>query len=318
MRVHRPRALGPAAALLTGLVAAVTACGAFAPTRCAPIVRADGIGSCVDIRMTEEEAAYIDDLKANVPSAKDIATIQQNCDYWIEAYRKTPESMPGARAYIDKARFDECQDAMHSELRGRESAEREAELQSRRDDASRKELETGCEPGRREDLERWAAKIKTTMATKLNHRKCWMHAGLKRCDREAGFDVYTFVARRKAVGVARPKDDAAGSPFLVELEAPAAGKELHVLAFGYSPPLVRVDGGETGDASPFEDKAYFSESADGNWGFVSDVPRPNHVASRVIRSGKSNVTIDGLGCTLVAVFEGGIAQPEGAKVDDTW
>jgi hypothetical protein len=311
------RALGLGTVLLAACAA--TSCFAFQPTRCAPIRRPDGIGSCVDIRMTEEEAAHIDQLKANAPRETRISTTEENCDYWRDAFRTTPEAMQGARAYIDKARFDSCQDAMHGELAGRKADEREKEEQAKRDEVGRKELESGCDPGRQEDLEKWAAKLKVTMATKLRHRKCWMQAGLKLCDKEAGFDVFTFEPKKKAVGVARPADARASAPFFVELDAPAQGKELHVLAFGYSPPSIRVEEGTADGASPFEDKASRSESANGDWSEVGDVPRPHHHASQVIRSGKPKVAVDGLGCTLVAVFEGAMAPPPGTpRKDDSW
>ncbi|NUO50238.1 MAG: hypothetical protein HOV80_15395 [Polyangiaceae bacterium] len=305
------------AATLVGASTALS-CAAFNPTRCAPIRRADGIGSCVDIRMTEQEAAYIDELKANEPRETRISTAKENCDHWIEAFKNTPETMPGARAYIDKTRFERCQDAMHGELAGRKAEEREREEQAKRDEVGKTELTGGCSQVRQEDLEKWAAKLKTSMATKLRHRKCWMQAGLKLCDREAGFDVFTFEPKKKAVGVARPKDVESGAPFSIELEAPAQGKELHVLAFGYSPPSIRIDGATADGASPFEDKASMTEKPDGYFEEIGDVPRPHHRTSQVVRSGKPTVTVDGLGCTLVVVFEGGMAPPPGKAKDDTW
>ncbi len=316
--LHR---LGPRSAFAAVLFAAsaATSCFAFQPTRCAPIRRPDGIGSCVDVSMTEQEAAYIDELKANEPRETRISTAKENCDHWIEAFKSTPETMPGARAYIDKTRFERCQDALYGELAGRKAEAREKEEQGKRDDFGKKELETGCDPGREQDLEKWAAKLKVTMTTKLRYRKCWMQAGLKLCDKKAGFDVFTFEPRKKAVGVARPADAQAASPFSIELEAPAQGKELHVLAFGYSPPSLRVEGATADGASPFEDKASRSESASGDWSEVGDVPRPHHHASQVIRSGSPKVTVDGLGCTLVVVFEGAMAPPPGApRKDDSW
>lgn len=267
--------------------------------------------------MTPEEAAHIDRLKENAPTAKGIATIQEECDYWIEAHRSTDESMAAARVYIDKARYDRCQDAMHGELEGHRRAEHEADLQYRRDTLSREELKTGCDPGRRDDLERWAAKLKGTMSTKLRYRKCWMQAGLKLCDREAGYDVYSFEPRRKAIGVARPADAPDAAPFSVELEPPARGKELHVLAYGSSPLAIRSEGTTSAEASPFEDKAARSESADGSFSEVGDVPQPPHATSQVIRSGKANIVVDGLGCVLVVVFEGAAVPPPGAP-DTSW
>lgn len=297
---------------------ASTSCFAFPPTRCAPITRSDGIGSCVEIRMTEEEAAHIDDLKANAPNATRISTIKENCDYWRDAFHNTPESMPGARAYIDKARFDECQDAMLGDLAGRKAKEQEKEQQSERDDVGKKELETGCEPRRQEDLEKWAEKLKATMTTKLRYRHCWMEGGLKVCDRKEGYDVYTFDPRKKAVGVARAGQDQGATPFSIELEAPVQGKELHVLAFGYSPPSIRVDGATADGASPFEDKASRTEKPNGDFEEIGDVPQPPHRTSQVIRSGKPTLTVDGLGCTLVVVFEGAIVPPPGSTKDGSW
>ncbi len=300
------------------VAAAVSACTFIKPTRYAPVPRrADGIGTCVDIAMTQEEAAYIDRLRASEPRENRISTSKENCDHWIEAHRATPESMPAARAYIDKARFDRCQDAMHGELAGYKAASREADVQWKRDNVGKEELEAGCSARRGEDLELWAAKLRGTMPTKLHYRKCWTQAGLKMCDRKAGFDVYAFEPKRKAVGIARPADAAGSAPFTVELDAPAPDKELHVFAYGYTQPSIRVDGAVADGPSPFEDQAARSESADGSFTETAENYSPPHVTSQVIRSGKPTVTVDGLGCALVVVFEGSAVRPTTGK-DDSW
>jgi hypothetical protein len=294
---------GSARLCLILLGSSIALAGCAATTRCTgtfPKPGENGIYTCHDVSMTEEEAATADSWSAEL--AGGVLSLEKKCAYWTQKLEQTPASSAGLLQYVQVNRAQDCAEKESNE---RNRAKREAEERESGKpwiEMANAEISHGtCDPGHREALEQVLMRMKTNLTL--------------RRDEGGTFHAVLFVDHRILVATEK------GASF--EFSG-WESSTVHVFAIAALPVSLEVQRG--GDRitlqSPWARWIHFRTTlmgAESNAGTVLEIVHPRlgeppgvltggraiALDSRVVQARADEaltLTVKGRGCALLAAF----------------